>query len=122
MHLTFVVDSGDGVSVQHAIKENIRVLRQLRDDTGIQWLITQTHTNAQNTQTRKHTSTTVHHSRTTLWCKVKHDLGVCLSVFIVLEQSTFNVKLSGESVTVGVGAGKLSGQCKGLGTDAIITG
>ena len=72
MPLTFVVDSGDGVSVQHSIKENIGVLRQLRDEAEIQWLFTQTHTNAnrptQYTQTAKHSSAVIHHRRTALWC------------------------------------------------------
>lgn len=35
--LTFVVDSGDGVSIEHAVEEGIGVFRELRDnkDRGI---------------------------------------------------------------------------------------
>lgn len=32
MYLTFVVDSGDGVSIEHAVEEGIGVFRKLRDD------------------------------------------------------------------------------------------
>ncbi len=58
--LTSVVDSGDGVSIEHAVEEGVGVFRELRDDKERGGL--NIHHKPQYTQTRTHTHTHTHNA------------------------------------------------------------
>lgn len=54
LSLTSVVDSGDGVSIEHAVEEGVGVFRELRDDRESAGSRTVQHTHTQNAV--KHTN------------------------------------------------------------------